>query len=126
MESIKINGKEYELNYGIRFSRALSKVYYMERNVEGNSLKFGLGVRMVVGYLETGDEDAIFETIKAAMAKHKKKPSDEELMDALDELAMEKGGFGEIADELLDAMRDSGFYQKAFEETEEAEKKAKK
>ena len=90
MKSIKIGNKDYELNFGIRFSRALSRVYTMERNIEGHTMKFGLGVRMVVGYLETADPDAIFNSYKAALAKHKKMPTDEQIEDALDKATWEK------------------------------------
>lgn len=118
MNTINIEGKEYELNFGIRFSRALSRVYTMERNIEGNTMKFGLGVRMVVGYLETADADAIFNTFKAALAKHKKMPTDTQIEDALDELATEHGGFDGLADLILDTLRDTGFYDKMFTEME--------
>lgn len=126
MKSIKIGDKDYELNFGIRFSRALSRVYTMERNIEGNTMKFGLGVRMVVGYLETADPDAIFNSYKAALAKHKKMPTDEQIEDALDELATELGGFDALAEVLLDTLREAGFYDKIFTEMEEtSEEKAK-
>lgn len=128
MNTITIGGKELELNYGIRFSRALSRVYTMEREIEGNTMKFGLGVRMVVGYLETADPDAIFNTFKAALAKHKKMPTDEQVEDALDELATELGGFNELAEVILDTLRESGFYAQIFTEMEETsqESQAKK
>ena len=126
MKSIKIGNKDYELNFGIRFSRALSRVYTMERNIEGNTMKFGLGVRMVVGYLETADPDAIFNSYKAALAKHKKTPTDEQIEDALDELATELGGFDALAEVLLDTLREAGFYEKIFTEMDEtSEEKAK-
>lgn len=126
MKSIKIGDKDYELNFGIRFSRALSRVYTMERNIEGNTMKFGLGVRMVVGYLETADPDAIFNSYKAALAKHKKMPTDEQIEDALDEIATELGGFDALAEVLLDTLREAGFYEKIFTEMEEtSEEKAK-
>lgn len=126
MKSIKIGNKDYELNFGIRFSRALSRVYTMERNIEGNTMKFGLGVRMVVGYLETADPDAIFNSFKAALAKHKKMPTDEQIEDALDELATELGGFDALAEVLLDTLREAGFYEKIFTEMDEtSEEKAK-
>lgn len=126
MKSIKIGDKDYELNFGIRFSRALSRVYTMERNIEGNTMKFGLGVRMVVGYLETADPDAIFNSYKAALAKHKKMPTDEQIEDALDEIATELGGFDALAEVLLDTLREAGFYDKIFTEMEEtSEEKAK-
>lgn len=129
MKSIKIGDKDYELNFGIRFSRALSRVYTMERNIEGNTMKFGLGVRMVVGYLETADPDAIFNSYKAALAKHKKMPTDEQIEDALDELATELGGFDALAEVLLDTLREAGFYEKIFTEMDEtnetSEEKAK-
>lgn len=126
MKSIKIGNKDYELNFGIRFSRALSRVYTMERNIEGNTMKFGLGVRMVVGYLETADPDAIFNSYKAALAKHKKMPTDEQIEDALDELATELGGFDALAEVLLDTLREAGFYEKIFTEMDEtSEEKAK-
>ena len=126
MKSIKIGNKDYELNFGIRFSRALSRVYTMERNIEGNTMKFGLGVRMVVGYLETADPDAIFNSFKAALAKHKKMPTDEQIEDALDDLATELGGFDALAEVLLDTLREAGFYEKIFTEMDEtSEEKAK-
>lgn len=126
MKSIKIGDKDYELNFGIRFSRALSRVYTMERQIEGNTMKFGLGVRMVVGYLETADPDAIFNSFKAALAKHKKMPTDEQIEDALDELATELGGFDALAEVLLDTLREAGFYEKIFTEMDEtSEEKAK-
>lgn len=126
MKSIKIGDKDYELNFGIRFSRALSRVYTMERQIEGNTMKFGLGVRMVVGYLETADPDAIFNSYKAALAKHKKMPTDEQIEDALDELATELGGFDALAEVLLDTLREAGFYEKIFTEMDEtSEEKAK-
>lgn len=126
MKSIKIGDKDYELNFGIRFSRALSRVYTMERQIEGNTMKFGLGVRMVVGYLETADPDAIFNSFKAALAKHKKMPTDEQIEDALDELATELGGFDALAEVLLDTLREAGFYEKIFTEMDETSEETAK
>lgn len=123
MKSITINDKEYELDYGIRFSKELSKMYYMEKAVEGNTIKFGLGVRMVIGYLENADADAISNVIKAALTKHKTKPSEDDILDTVDELAQENGGFDGVAENILDALRESGFYKKIFTEMDEEKKK---
>src|SRR5699024_6280449 len=126
MISLKIGNKDYALHFGIRFSRALSRVYTMERNIEGNTLQCGLGVRIVVGYLETADPDAIFNSYKAALAKHKKMPTDEQIEDALDELATELGGLDALAEVLLDTLREAGFYEKIFAEMDETSEETAK
>src|SRR5699024_2395397 len=126
MKSIKIGNKDYELNFGIRFSRALSRVYTMERNIEGNTMKFGLGVRMVVGYLETADPDAIFNSYKAALAKHKKMPTDELMEDVLVEFSTEVGGFDALAEVLFDSLREAWFYEKIFAEMYETSEETAK
>src|SRR5699024_3921797 len=126
MKLIKIDNKDYELNFGILFSRALSRVYTMKRNIEGNTMKFGLVVRMVVAYLETSDPDAIFTSYKAVLAKHKKMTTDEQIEDALDELATELGGFDALAEVLLDTLREAGFYEKIFAEMDETSEETAK
>lgn len=126
MTTFKINGKDYDLHFGAAFSQALSKEFKMTRDVQGAKMDFGLGVRMAVPYLEMGDVDAIFKVLKHSLWKYKVKPTDNELYEAIEEVALETGGFDDVADILLEGLRDSGFYNKLFEETEQEKEKAKK
>lgn len=90
-------------------------------------MEFGLGVRMVIPKLEMGDVDAIINVIRHGLYKYKEKPSEEEMIEAIEQIAIEsEDGFDGVADLLLDGLKDSGFYRKIFKEMDQEMSKAEK
>lgn len=122
MESITVNKKDYQLNFGIRFSSKLSEKYYLDQEMgdTGRKMKFGIGIQLAVPYLEMASPDAVFNVIKCGLAKHKIQPTDDDLEEAIEELAIDKGGFDVIAEELIETLKATGFYNKAFTEMDQA------
>lgn len=127
MTIINIGGKDHTLHFGALFSRALSKEYAMKKSMGDIEMEFGLGVRMVIPKLEMGDVDAIINVIRHGLYKYKEKPSEEDMIEAIEKIAVEsEDGFDGVADLLLDGLKESGFYRKIFKEMDQEMSKAEK
>ena len=64
MKQIEINGKKYDLHYGIEFIREMDKRY----EVKGNGVSFGMGLQSAVVYLKDFNPVVIADIIQAATA----------------------------------------------------------
>lgn len=59
---VKIDGKNYELHFGVRFVRELDKKYSIEGPVE-----FGTGVNNIYARLQSPNPYALYEALHAAL-----------------------------------------------------------
>lgn len=71
MKEIEINGKKYELHFGIDFIREMDK----RHEVKGNGVRFGMGVQSAVIYLKDLNPVIIADIILSATHTLKSIPS---------------------------------------------------
>ena len=77
---LTINGTDYELNFGLRFCRELSK----DKHQSNRGIDLRIGIENAVTNLYTGDVLILPDLVKAATSHYKKKPSDKDIEDFLD------------------------------------------
>lgn len=118
---LKIKGKEYELQFGLKFIRELDKAY--THKVDG--MEFGLGVESAIPYLKMQNPTVLFELIKAATSHLKSKPSNNDIEDELLKRA-EEGKLEELYDEFLKAMEESAFLKPKLKQINQAIAKGQK
>lgn len=97
---LTINGKNYELTFGLGFLAEMNK----RKPAEFEGMKTGYGAMALfnMGQL-LGDPLAFYDLVKAATAEATQKPSDEELEAYLTQLIVEnriEAVFGDIMDEV--------------------------
>lgn len=119
---LTINGADYELNFGLRFCREISK----DKQQSNRGIDLRIGIENAVTNLYTGDVLILPDLVKAATSHHKKKPSDKDIEDFLDTYD-DLGGLCE--DFLSQLLKQSATKKKANEvynalkkETEKVEK----
>lgn len=96
---LTINGKEYELNFGVRFVRELD-------NTIGASIKginFGMGVAKALVGLGSYDSAVLSDVIYAATAASKKRPTSKEVDDFIDSNTDLDSLFKQVKDEMNSA-----------------------
>lgn len=71
MKQIEINGKTYDLHFGIDFIREMDK----RHEVSGNGVKFGMGIQSAVVYLQDFNPVIIADIILSATHTLKSIPS---------------------------------------------------
>lgn len=71
MKEIEINGKKYDLHFGIDFIREMDKRY----EVNGNGVSFGMGINSAVVYLKDNNPVILEDIILAATHTAKTIPS---------------------------------------------------
>ena len=102
---IKINGKEYELNFGVKFVRLLDKKMPITMNVRGmGEQPFGMAMTRIVPGLKTFDTAILSDVLYYALWKAKPRPSQDDV-DAFiddDETDIEK-----LFADVIDAMSKS-------------------
>lgn len=115
--NITIKGTEYELDLGIGFALALDSQYKFKQPVGAFiEVEFGLGVQVIYGQLSGLSIQAIVDFFNAGLVDVKKKSySAKDLQNAIQEKAIELGGFDALANECIEAMKDVGLYQHIFD-----------
>lgn len=78
---IKINDKEIELKFGVRFVRELDKL----KGVSQNGIKFGMGLNRTVPTLLTYDPSALADVLYCASYKADKRPTMAQIEDFIDD-----------------------------------------
>lgn len=96
----KINGQEYQLEFGMKFINELDKRYSV--NYEG--FKFGMGVNMAFMYLNQYNPTVLQNIISAAVSHEKNKPSEKKIEEAIIEYATENDGLGQLFEELIEEL----------------------
>lgn len=78
--NLEINGVDYELNFGLRFCREISK----DKKQSSHGIDLRIGIENAVTNLYVGDVLILLDLVKAATSHLKKKPSEKEIEDFLD------------------------------------------
>src|SRR5690606_39117471 len=95
-----INGKEYELKFGLAFIRQLDVKF----KVDYQGLEFGMGINLAHMGLKQLNPVTLSDVIKAAATHSGKAPKQADVDTALDEYAEEKDGLDQLFDEIIEAM----------------------
>ena len=103
---IKIEKKEYQCRFGIKFNTTLDNVYSQSMQ---NGVTFGTGIEMAVSYLQNENVTAVQNVLMASLSHLKTKPSNEDLEDYIEEKVVELGenGVKKLCDEIVGEMTES-------------------
>lgn len=93
---LKMNGREVEVRFGLRFIRELDKTNMMQR--EG--LKFGAGLEVKVPMLFTYDAVALADILYAGTSMEKDRPTLKEIDSYVEQHEDIEGLFDEVVEEL--------------------------
>lgn len=77
---LKINGFDYELNFGVRFVRELDKI----AGINKGGISFGLGLTKSLPALKAYDPAVLSDVIYAATITAKKRPTHDQVDDFID------------------------------------------
>lgn len=102
--NLTIEGKEYQLEFGLGFIRELDKSY----TIKADGMEFGMGVESAVSYLAMENPTVLFEIIKAGTNHLKSKPSNADIELFLVEHA-EKGTLEKLFKDVQEAMAEAPF-----------------
>nr|DAI34274.1 MAG TPA: tail assembly chaperone [Caudoviricetes sp.] len=94
---ISVNGKNIELNFGIRFVKELNEKFHITLD---SGKRIGSGLEETVPMLFTGDILALEDILQAAAWGAENRPSQEELEDYLDSVEDIEALFDEVLGEL--------------------------
>lgn len=97
---LTINGKDYELKFGLKFIRQLDKVY----KVDYQGLEFGMGVNLAFMNLNQYNPTALVEVINAALSHHSSTPKFNKIEEKIEDYAEENDGLGKLFEELLEEL----------------------
>lgn len=112
--TIEINGKEYELHFGLDFIDALNHLYGFETN--GIKMDLG-GLNMLQSAMALQDVVALRNIIKAGVSTLKSKPSNKDI----DEYIMNRviaDGLEQIYKEFNDELKKQQFLNALMKQTE--------
>lgn len=93
---LKINGKDVEFKFGIRFLRELDKHYYMEKN----DIKFGLGLDLSLTQILAGYPEYLATYLYCANKAMKVKVTQDDIDEYLESLDDLEPIFDEVIKEL--------------------------
>lgn len=96
---LKINDKEYTMNYGFSAINYLDEVYYAELN----NTKIGFGVQLVITQLKAQNVMALIHMIKAGTSTAVKRPSNDEIEEFIGSLSMEE--FDTLCEEFIEELK---------------------
>lgn len=116
---LTINDIDYELNFGLRFCREISK----DKKQSSHGIDLRIGIENAVTNLYVGDVLILPDLVKAATSHLKKKPSDKDIEDFLDNYD-DLGGLCE--DFLSQLLEQSATKKKATEVYNSLKKEAEK
>lgn len=97
MKQIEINGKKYDLHFGIDFIREMDKRY----EVSGNGVSFGMGINSAVVYLKDNNPVILEDIILAATHTAKTIPSVADIEKWLEE----QEDLDKVFDDFLSALK---------------------
>lgn len=80
MNALTINGKEQELNFGVRFVRELDKV----AGISANNVSFGFGLTKTLPAIKAYDPAVLSDLIYSATFKNSPRVSRDEVDDYID------------------------------------------
>lgn len=95
-----INGKKFELKFGMKFARELDKIY----KVDYQGLQFGMGINMAFMGIQQKNPTTLTDVIKAAISHHDVVPSVNDIDEALEQYAEENDGFDKLFADLAEVL----------------------
>lgn len=122
--NLTINGKDYALNFGIKFIREVDK----QTETITNGIKFSTGLNPILSQLVQGSITALADIIKYATITNASRPSADEIDEYIDSLSADE--YDTLVENVLEAIKESNAGRKAFlavkqEEAKQAEMQAK-
>lgn len=122
--TLKINGKECRLNFGVGFIRELDNKYFVQSKT---GARFGSGLETKVPMLLSGDAVALAEFIHLGTARMEKdRPSLQEVDDYIDSTDDIEGLFEKVVEELKKSNACRVKVRQMENNMKEAEEKLKK
>lgn len=125
---MKINVKdtEYELDLGIGFALHLDSKYKFKQKVAQDlEVEFGLGVQLLYGQLTAVSIQGIVDFFNAGLADYSKKAlPQKDVQKAVQDLAMEMGGFNKLSEQCIEELKNVGLYPHIFEANAQTPKTA--
>ncbi|MCU7556531.1 tail assembly chaperone [Macrococcus capreoli] len=114
--NITIKDETYELNLGIGFALSLDSKYKFKQQITQDlDAEFGLGVQILFGQLTAVSVQAIVDYFKAGLVDvQTKKYSEKDLNKAIQDKAVELGGFQPLAEACIEALQNVGLYNHIF------------
>lgn len=90
--NFKIDGKEYELAFGMKFIREMDRRYTIKKG----GLEFGMGMNLGVSYLRQQNPTVLQNILESALSHEKNRPSAEKIEKELEKLAVENDGLEKV------------------------------
>lgn len=94
---ITINNKDIELKFGVHFLRILDRIY--EEKI-GHNIGYGVGIEMTVPKLVARDAVTLSDYLYIGTAREKKRPTQEQIDDYIDQAEDIESLFTEVIEEL--------------------------
>lgn len=117
--NITINGKEYELEFGLKFIYEMDKAY----TIKQGGAEFGMGIESAITYLAMRNPTVLQQIIKAGTSHLKSKPSDQDIENELLKIA-EKGSLDKLFKDVMKAMESAPFLKQKIKMYKEKAKEA--
>ncbi|HAM79602.1 tail assembly chaperone [Ornithinibacillus bavariensis] len=111
-----INGKKFELKFGMKFARELDKVF----KVDYQGLQFGMGINMAFMSIQQNNPTVLTDVIKAAISHHDVVPNVKDIDEALEVYAEENDGFEQLFSDLTSALGKSPVAKSTIKKFREA------
>ncbi|MBW8350781.1 tail assembly chaperone [Bacillus sp. IITD106] len=105
-----IGGKEYTLEFGLKFINELDKAYTQRLN----GVEFGMGVESAITYLAMENPTVLYQIIKAGTSHLKSEPSNDDIEKFLVEHA-EKGTLEKLFKDIQEAMEKAPFLKQKIQ-----------
>ena len=100
--NINVNGKDYTLQFGLRFLDVVDKERGVSANIEGASINTGAGgMDMLNQGLSVYSPSHLATVIRAGTAHLRQRPSEKEIEDYIQKL-VDGGAEGEVSEEYFD------------------------
>lgn len=120
--NIEIKGETYELKLGYKFSNALDKTYTIKQDLgDGHNVELGVGVSFLYSYLSMANFEAVINFYNEGLNYLKKRPTKDDVIEAVEELAAEVG-LQAVSEDCIEGLRESGFYTHVVETKSKAKK----
>lgn len=107
--TISINGKEYDLYFGIGFVKELNEIYFQK---DASGKKWGLGLEVTLPSILTYDPIALSEYLYVATSTAKPRPKREEIDQFIDECDLDA-----VFEEVIEELKKQNATKKNLEET---------
>lgn len=117
--NLNINGKDYELHFGLDFIAALDRKYVVSQS----GFQIGQGLTMVTSYIEMGNPTILTDLIQAATITEKSKPTVPEIKQFLEHDVQDLEG---LMNDFLSALETNAMTGLMMKKMKKATEKAEK